>query len=102
MILLYQDCVSLPVGIDLFIASDRGLKKRQRAEGDSGWATVREGLKNEEEEEPVDEKPQVVEDKPFRGGLTSAEQPQKMFKKHTLGNTTDTRGNHRSAGKSVS
>ena len=37
-------------GTDLVVASDRGFKKKQRAEGDSGWATVREGLKNEEEE----------------------------------------------------
>lgn len=70
-------------GTDLVVASDRGFKKKQRAEGDSGWATVREGLKNEEEEEPADEKPQVVEDKPFRGGLMSAEQLRKTFKKHT-------------------
>ncbi|KAK7680207.1 hypothetical protein QCA50_016716 [Cerrena zonata] len=68
---------------DAVVASDRGFKKKQRAEEDSGWATVREGEKNEEEEEPADERPQVVdEDKPFRGGLMSAEQLRKTFQKN--------------------
>lgn len=66
------------------VASDRGFKKKQPKEGDAGWATVREGEKKDDEDVPMDERPQVVdEDKPFRGGLMSAEQLRKTFKKNT-------------------
>ncbi|KAI0075538.1 hypothetical protein K474DRAFT_1664178 [Panus rudis PR-1116 ss-1] len=64
------------------VASDRGFKKREKADAESGWATVREGVKKEEDV-PADEQPQVVmdEDKPFKGGLMSADQIKKAFGK---------------------
>jgi len=63
------------------VASDRGFRKRQRVDESSGWATVREGEKKEENEAvPVDEQPLVVEEE-FKGGLMSVEQMRKRFGK---------------------
>lgn len=74
------------------VASDRGFKKKQGAGGQSAWATIREGEK--EDEEPVDERPQVVvEDageEPFRGGLMTAAQMKKTFGKSKLTNQGQT------------
>ncbi|KAL5480162.1 CWC26 [Sanghuangporus weigelae] len=55
------------------VASDRSFKKRRVAEGEeeSGWATVREGIKREDASPPPDEKPQIVETR-FAGGLVRA------------------------------
>jgi pre-mRNA-splicing factor CWC26 len=52
------------------VASDRGFKKRKTAGAAAdGWATIREGVK-EESPAPEDESPQVVEAaQPFKGGL---------------------------------
>ncbi|KAI0935128.1 hypothetical protein AcW1_009292 [Taiwanofungus camphoratus] len=63
---------------DAVIAEDRGFKKRQRRDPESGWATVREGEGDRESPPPAaDEQPQVVvqeEETPFRGGLLTSAQ----------------------------
>ncbi|KAG5636160.1 hypothetical protein H0H81_008941 [Sphagnurus paluster] len=65
------------------VASDRGFKKRRVAQAEgSGWATVREGIKQESPPPEPDEQPVVVEDsKPFVGGLMTASQLQKTMSK---------------------
>ncbi|KAG6813397.1 hypothetical protein H0H92_011374 [Tricholoma furcatifolium] len=68
------------------VASDRGFKKRRVAPtdegGGSGWATIREGIKEETPPPAEDEKPLVVEDsKRFVGGLMTASQLQKTMGK---------------------
>ncbi|KAF5382184.1 hypothetical protein D9615_004373 [Tricholomella constricta] len=66
------------------VASDRGFKKRRIAptkEG-SGWATVREGVKQESPPPTADEQPVVVDElKTFTGGLMTASQLQKTMSK---------------------
>lgn len=60
--------------------SDRAFRKRQKTEGSSGWATVREG-----EAIPADEQPQVVADEEeFKGGLMTAAQLKKKFGKKAV------------------
>ncbi|KAI0792526.1 Pre-mRNA-splicing factor of RES complex-domain-containing protein [Abortiporus biennis] len=70
------------------VASDRGFKKRQKTEEGSGWATIRGGENKDEEMVPADERPQVVqeeeEEQPFKGGLMTAAQIKKTFKKSKL------------------
>jgi pre-mRNA-splicing factor CWC26 len=72
---------------DVVVASDRGFKKRRTGGPDasaggaeeSGWQTVREGVKKEESPLPEDERPQVVGDAPaapFAGGLVTRQQLQ--------------------------
>ncbi|RDB25841.1 Pre-mRNA-splicing factor CWC26 [Hypsizygus marmoreus] len=69
------------------VASDRGFKKRRIApmEEGSGWATIREGIKEETPPPPADEQPMVVDDelsrKQFTGGLMTAGQLQKTMAK---------------------
>ncbi|KAI0642549.1 Pre-mRNA-splicing factor of RES complex-domain-containing protein [Trametes meyenii] len=68
------------------VAEDRRFKKRQRADKDSGWQTVREGPGGSTTPPPEeDEKPQVVvtEDEPaFTGGLLTSAQLKKKLPKH--------------------
>ncbi|KAF8626976.1 hypothetical protein AX15_004569 [Amanita polypyramis BW_CC] len=71
---------------DAIIEKDRGFKKRkverQAIEESGGWATVQEGIKQEEEQEQEDEKPLVVEteeSKAFVGGLVSAKDLKKVL-----------------------
>ncbi|GLB40411.1 putative pre-mRNA-splicing factor of RES complex [Lyophyllum shimeji] len=66
------------------VASDRGFKKRRVSpdEQGSGWAVVREGVKEESPPPAADEQPVVVTDeKPFLGGLMTAAQLQKTMAK---------------------
>ncbi|KAF9468035.1 Pre-mRNA-splicing factor of RES complex-domain-containing protein [Collybia nuda] len=69
---------------EAIIASDRGFKKRRtdRGEEGSGWATLREGVK-QESPLPEDEQPVVVDGAPsqeaFTGGLMSASQLRKAL-----------------------
>ncbi|PAV15091.1 pre-mRNA-splicing factor CWC26 [Pyrrhoderma noxium] len=66
---------------EAIVAPDRSFKKRRVVdkEGaeDSGWAVIREGVKQEESPLP-DEKPQIV-DTPFTGGLLSASELKKRL-----------------------
>jgi len=67
---------------DVVMASDRAFRKRQKTDGGSGWATVREA-----EQVPADEQPQVVgEPEEFKGGLMTAEQLKMKFGKKTAKN----------------
>ncbi|KAH8109377.1 Pre-mRNA-splicing factor of RES complex-domain-containing protein [Phellopilus nigrolimitatus] len=65
------------------VEADRSFKKRkvetEKSGGgeSSGWATVREGVK-QESPQPEDEKPQVV-DAPFTGGLVTSAQLKKAL-----------------------
>ncbi|KAI0744652.1 Pre-mRNA-splicing factor of RES complex-domain-containing protein [Earliella scabrosa] len=66
------------------VAADRGFKKRQRTDADSGWQTVREGEGGSKTPPPAaDEAPQVVvtEDEPFKGGLLTSAQLKKKLPK---------------------
>lgn len=63
---------------DVVVASDRGFKKRQRTDGASGWATLREPTPPP----AADEQPQVVveEGEPeFTGGLLTSSQLKKKL-----------------------
>ena len=69
---------------EVVVASDRSFKKRQRADENSGWATVREPTPPPAE----DEKPQVVgaegmevDEQPFKGGLLTSKQLKKRLPK---------------------
>ncbi|KAG6909056.1 hypothetical protein DXG01_002208 [Tephrocybe rancida] len=67
--------------VEAVVASDRGFKKRrvEPTEEGSGWATVREGVK-QETPPPEDEQPVVVEEpKRLVGGLMTASQLQKTM-----------------------
>lgn len=62
------------------LASDRAFRKRQKTDEGSGWATVREG---EREDVPADEQPQVIaeQEEEFKGGLMTTAQLKKKFGK---------------------
>lgn len=66
---------------DAVVAADRGFKKRQKRDEESGWATVREPTPPP----PEDEQPQVVEEEstPFKGGLLTSAQLKKTLPKKT-------------------
>ncbi|KAH7915662.1 Pre-mRNA-splicing factor of RES complex-domain-containing protein [Hygrophoropsis aurantiaca] len=70
---------------DAVVAKDRSFKKRRvvPAEEDSGWATVREGVKEETPPIPMDEQPLVVDEpsQPFVGGLLTGDQLRKALPK---------------------
>lgn len=69
------------------VASDRGFKKRRTEE--SGWATVRGGVKEESPPPAADERPLVVQEEvPFKGGLLSAAQLKKTFAPKELAQPT--------------
>ncbi|KAG6842322.1 hypothetical protein C0991_010610 [Blastosporella zonata] len=79
--------------VEAVVASDRGFKKRRvepTGEG-SGWATLREGIKQESPPPAEDEKPVVVEEpKQFIGGLMTASQLQKTMGKKDVAPTVTT------------
>ncbi|CAK5281652.1 unnamed protein product, partial [Mycena citricolor] len=79
---------------DAVVASDRSFKKRKVASGGeaSGWATIVQPAKAEEEDVPLpDEQPQIVdeEETPFRGGLLSAKQLSKALPNSRTNNAVD-------------
>ncbi|THH29558.1 hypothetical protein EUX98_g4635 [Antrodiella citrinella] len=71
---------------DVVMASDRAFRKRQKIEGGSGWATVRDAEEPPADEVPADEQPQVVAEpaEEFKGGLMTAEQLKKKFGKKAV------------------
>jgi pre-mRNA-splicing factor CWC26 len=67
--------------MDAIVASDRAFKKRrtEAKDGESSWAVVREG---EKEEPAEDEQPVVVEQEPsFQGGLLTSKQLKERAKR---------------------
>ncbi|KAI0697039.1 Pre-mRNA-splicing factor of RES complex-domain-containing protein [Cytidiella melzeri] len=65
-------------GVDAVVAEDRGFKKRQKKDAESGWETVREPTPPA----PEDEQPQVVDEPtPFTGGLLTSAQLKKTLPK---------------------
>ncbi|KAG6817665.1 hypothetical protein H0H87_005422 [Tephrocybe sp. NHM501043] len=78
--------------VEAVVASDRGFKKRRtEPTGESsGWATIREGVKQDSPPPDEDEKPVVVDEpKAFVGGLMTASQLQKtMGKKDVIPTVT--------------